>query len=50
MLKLHNSLIKGIFRGGFSLKKKWISNSSKLLNDMPNIENKSMTIIELENK
>jgi len=48
-LRLRNSLIEVMLRGGFALRK-WISNSSDLLTDMPNKENKSMTIMELENK
>ncbi|KAF0751198.1 Uncharacterized protein FWK35_00016915, partial [Aphis craccivora] len=48
-LRLGNSLIEVMIRGGFPLRK-WMSNSSELLADMPNIGNKSMTIMELENK
>jgi len=48
-LKLRNSLIEVMRRGGFPLRK-WMSNSSELLNDIPDIGNKSMTIMELENE
>ncbi|XP_050059728.1 uncharacterized protein LOC126551013 [Aphis gossypii] len=48
-LKLRNSLMEVMLRGGFPLRK-WMSNSTELLNDMPGIGNKSMTIMELENK
>ncbi|XP_060861787.1 uncharacterized protein LOC132938793 [Metopolophium dirhodum] len=48
-LRLRNSLIEVMLRGGFPLRK-LMSNSSELLADMPNIGNKSMTIMELENK
>jgi len=48
-LKLSNSLMEVMLRGGFPLRK-WMSNSAELLNDVPDIGNKSMTIMELENK
>lgn len=48
-LKLRNSLIEVMRRGGFPLRK-WMSNSSELLTDIPDIGNKSMTIMELENE